>query len=379
MAGITIRRGLSRSLDPIEAARELSSAIHHPDAALTLFYCSPSYDLDALGAALAAEFGGAPLVGCTTAGEITPEGYLSGALVGVSIGGVGFRASSVLVPGLDRLELGSASQAAREALGKILSEGGGTSDCFAFVLADGLSGQEEALISALYRSLPSVPLFGGSAGDGTRFERTCVYFDGRFRERAAVLTVVRSPQPFKVFKTEHFVPSPEKMVVTGADPARRIVTEINGEPAGPEYARVVGLEVSELTPLVFASHPVCVRVGGTIYIRSIQKVNEDGSLTFFCAIDEGIVLTVARGESLVGNLASAFRSVRSELGPPELVLGFDCILRSIEADQLGVKGEIGELMRENNVVGFATYGEQFNAMHVNQTFTGVAIGAGHAR
>jgi len=26
------------------------------------------------------------------------------------------------------------------------------------------------------------------------------------------------------------------------------------------------------------------------------------------------------------------------------------------------------------VIGFATYGEQFNSMHVNQTFTGIAIG-----
>jgi len=26
------------------------------------------------------------------------------------------------------------------------------------------------------------------------------------------------------------------------------------------------------------------------------------------------------------------------------------------------------------VIGFNTYGEQFNGMHLNQTFTGVAIG-----
>jgi len=26
------------------------------------------------------------------------------------------------------------------------------------------------------------------------------------------------------------------------------------------------------------------------------------------------------------------------------------------------------------VIGFNTYGEQFNGMHINQTFTGVAIG-----
>ena len=28
------------------------------------------------------------------------------------------------------------------------------------------------------------------------------------------------------------------------------------------------------------------------------------------------------------------------------------------------------------MVGFSTYGEQFGAMHVNQTFTGIAIGRG---
>jgi hypothetical protein len=30
-------------------------------------------------------------------------------------------------------------------------------------------------------------------------------------------------------------------------------------------------------------------------------------------------------------------------------------------------------MANNRVVGFSTYGEQINSMHVNQTMTGVAI------
>jgi hypothetical protein len=33
------------------------------------------------------------------------------------------------------------------------------------------------------------------------------------------------------------------------------------------------------------------------------------------------------------------------------------------------------LFQANRVIGFNTYGEQFGGMHVNQTFTGVAIGA----
>jgi hypothetical protein len=93
------------------------------------------------------------------------------------------------------------------------------------------------------------------------------------------------------------------------------------------------------------------------------------------AIDEGIVLTVAQGVDIVNNLAEAFAAVERELGPPALVLGCDCILRSLEIGQRGCRDQIGQIFQANNVVGFATYGEQFNAMHVNQTFTGVAISA----
>ena len=39
-----------------------------------------------------------------------------------------------------------------------------------------------------------------------------------------------------------------------------------------------------------------------------------------------------------------------------------------------VKHAISSILLENKVIGFSTYGEQFNSMHVNQTFTGVAIG-----
>lgn len=377
---LTVKKGASRSTDAAEAARELYDAIYDPLAALTIFYCSPSYDLDVLGAELHSLFGDAPLIGCTTAGEITPIGYLEGSLTGVTLGGQGMRAVSVRLDDLANFELARGDEVALSALSRLSKDGqpSGTR-CFGFLLVDGLSMQEEGLVSAIYRNLGAIQLFGGSAGDGTRFGKTFLYHEGSFRSDCAIFTLVESAAPFVVFKTEHFVSSPVKMVVTGADPARRIVTEINGEPAGMEYARAVGLEVTALTPLIFASHPVVVSVGGELFVRSIQKVNDDGSLTFFCAIDEGIVLTVAEGVDMVANLADAFRVVKQAIGQPRIILGCDCILRFIETGQKGIREQIGELMAENNVVGFSTYGEQFNAMHVNQTFTGVAIGGGNAR
>jgi hypothetical protein len=248
-------------------------------------------------------------------------------------------------------------------------------NCFAFLLVDGMSMKEEPVVSAVYRGLGDLQLFGGSAGDGTRFEHTFIFHEGRFREDCAVVTLIHTTHPFHLFKTQHFVSNADLMVVTRADPARRVVTEINAEPAGREYARMVGLEVDKLTPLIFAAHPVVVQLGGLEYVRSIQKVNEDESLTFFCAIDEGIVLTVARGVDLVQNLEQTFAEVRANVGEPELVLGCDCILRRLEIEQRGLEAQVSNLLRRNRVIGFATYGEQYNAMHVNQTFTGVAIGA----
>ena len=117
-----------------------------------------------------------------------------------------------------------------------------------------------------------------------------------------------------------------------------------------------------------------VRVGGDYYVRSIQRMNVDGSLTFFCAIDEGVVLTLARREDIVDNLDAFFSRVRREMGPPQLVIGFDCFLRGLEAERQQSKQPLGRLLAKNNVVGFSSYGEQFGAMHVNQTFTAVVIG-----
>lgn len=378
---LQIRRAATTAADPRTAARELHAGLAADALALAIVYCSPRYDLAALGAALAEVFGAdAPVIGCTTAGEITPAGYLEGAVTGVSLAGAGVVAHTERIDGLREFELGRGERTAAAALAAMRARGvdpTGTS-CFGLLLCDGLSMQEEALVSALYAQLGGVQLIGGSAGDGLRFEATYLYHQGAFHTDCALFTLVATPAPFKVFKTEHFVPSPRKMVVTGAEPARRIVTEINGEPAAREYARMVGLAVDKLTPMIFAAHPVVVSVAGHSYVRSIQKVNDDDSLSFFCAIDEGIVLTVAQGVDIVRNLADAFAGVHRELGPPALVLGCDCILRSLEIGQRGCRDEIAALMQANNVIGFATYGEQYNAMHVNQTFTGVAIGGGRA-
>ena len=375
---LSIKRAASSAIDPEVAVAELHAAVAQPDAALVIFYCSSRYDLPALAAALAARFGvDAPVIGCTTAAEIAPTGYQEGSLTAVSLAGAGLAVAIERVDELRAFELEHGAGAAGRARERLHAQGVtvDAGNTFAFLLSDGLAAQEEGLVSSIYAALGGIQLCGGSAGDGVRFGATHLYTRGEFRTDCAVLALIHSPAPFRVFKTEHFVASSDRLVVTGADPGRRVVTEINGEPAAVEYARIVGVPTDALTPLVFATHPVVVTLGGSVFVRSIQKVNPDGSLAFFCAIDEGIVLRVARGGDMVANLAEAFAAVEREIGPPAVVLGCDCVLRYLEVEQRQLRPAIDALLVRHNVVGFATYGEQFNAMHVNQTFTGVAIGA----
>jgi hypothetical protein len=103
-------------------------------------------------------------------------------------------------------------------------------------------------------------------------------------------------------------------------------------------------------------------------------VGTDGSLTFYSAIEQGVVLTLATPGDMVQDLRDVFSSLQDEIGKPQLVIGFDCVLRRLEMERRQTRHVASRIMADNNVVGFATYGEQFHAMHLNHTFTGVAIG-----
>jgi hypothetical protein len=243
------------------------------------------------------------------------------------------------------------------------------------MMIDGLSKREESVTHALQHALGNIKLFGGSAGDDQQFLRTYMFSEGRFHNDSAELILISTSLPFHIFKTQHFVSTDERLVVTQADTARRTVIEINGLPAAEEYARLVGVDVHELNPMRFAASPVVVVIDGTDYVRSIQKANPDGSLTFFCAIDEGVVFRVAHGVGLVNNLEQTFDKIRAELGKPQLVIGCDCILRKLEVEQNGMNERVAQIFSSNNTIGFNSYGEQYHGVHVNQTLTGIAIGS----
>ena len=134
----------------------------------------------------------------------------------------------------------------------------------------------------------------------------------------------------------------------------------------------MGKDPDQLDRFTFASHPVAVRIGGTHHVRAIQQVTDAGELVFFSAIDEGMVLTVASPQNMVRHLEQEMAEL-SQSGPPTHIIGCDCILRRIEAQQSQATRALSDVLSAHNVTGFSTYGEQIGPLHVNHTMSGVAI------
>ena len=371
-SGERVRRAQSLHPDARRAIGEIRDRLGPGPFALVILFVSADRAPDEIAAAVLEHFRGHQVIGATTAGEIGTAGYLDGSIVGLGLPLSHFRAQVMVINDLHRCPENLSIQNVLRLRGALAGTVPNWPNEFAFLLCDGLSLKEDRLVSALGPALGAAPLFGGSAADGIDFRRTGVLADGAFRSNVAVVAFIRTNCRIKVFRFDHLVPTDTRMVVTRADPANRIVHEINAEPAARAYARALGRDPDQLSPFIFAAHPVVVRIGGAHHVCAIQRVEANGDLKFFTAVDEGLVLTLAEGQDIASHLKLSLDELSPE-GPPEAIIACECILRRLEVEETQVKAAMSEMLARHNVVGFNSYGEQLNMLHVNQTFTGVAI------
>ena len=371
-----IRKAVSESRDPIIAVRELHEGLKSDDIACVLFFCCTQYDLDTLSSEIKKLFGDIPVVGCTTAGEITPLGYQSGTITGFSLPSSQFSVDGCLIKELASFSVKQVKGKIEELLSLVKKRAIASfeKNSFAISLLDGLSIKQEEILQAIDKSLGEIPLVGGSAGDDLLFHDTHVYYDGEFHSNAAVIIILNTVLPFKVISDHHLVGQEEKLIITDADPQERTVHELNAEPAALEYCRITGLAREDLSSVNFALNPLAVQFGDQTFIRAIQKVNDDDSLTFFCAVDLGVVLTKMESNGITQHTRYMLSEATDLIGEIQLVIAYDCIHRRMEAEATGLQDEVSQIYRQNNFIGFNTYGEQYKDKHINHTLSCVAIG-----
>jgi hypothetical protein len=335
-----------------------------------MFFTSVHYELGELGDAFARAFDCA-VAGCTTAGQIGPGGFARHGICAVAFFGGVLKATPHLIHPLADGH-SEAKRIARRIGGR---EGIGMPGPrrFGLLLCDGLSKSEERLAAALYQAVGAFPIVGGSAGDDLAFDRTFVYHDGRFLSDAAVYVDCETTAPVVAFKLQHFRPTAVKLVVTDTDSRQRTIYTLDGMPANEAYANALGISSAALDAKVFASHPLMIRIGDDYYVRSVCKANADGSLNCLSAVETGTIVALAEAEDPIATVERAFDDVISRVGEPAVILAFDCVLRRFDLESAGLLENVGALFAARRVVGFSTYGEQFNGQHINQTLCGIAL------
>jgi len=361
-----------------DVANEILANVKCDEIELLLFHTSTLFDLDTVAKEISARFPHVNIVGCTSAGEFNKNGYGTEKLLAVAFLKNEFSIATALVPNLGEVNFDEAHDIAsglRRAL-QGRERRYDTEQHFVISVLDGLTRHEEHFLETFASAFGNIPHLGGSAGDDLKLEATYVFYNGEFHRDAAVLLLVGTGKPFTVFSIDHITSPVSKLVVTHADPESRTVYEINGEPAAQYYASLLGMKAEDLTPDVFSMFPLAVMVGGKYFIRSIQKVDlATNAITFYCAVDIGIILTFVQLGDCIEALESKLDKLRAQLGEPEFVYACDCFLRRLEIQQGKNDHEIRRLQQRYNVAGFNAYGEHIHSVHLNQTFTGVYFAA----
>lgn len=341
-------------------------------------FSSTAQDPEIVAKTLAERFPGVPIAGCSTSGELLGGEHTNGTLVIAGLIDSGVRWQTEVIRGLQEFD-----ECAARAAAAALFAGLGTDTerfdpaaHFCLLFVDGLSMKEEVVSALLADAIEGVTLAGGSAGDDLAFARTVVIHEGGAESDAAVIVMGKTAgASFRIIKHQHYVTTPRSLVITKADVAARRVYEMDGYPAAIAYAAAIGTVAEDLTTELMFLNPMTFQCNGELYVRSIQTLNDDLSLTFFCGIEEGMVLDIGGHNDMEDALRTDLSALETELGEADFLLGFNCILRSLEANGGDTHARLGAVLDgvSRSMIGFDTYGEQLNGLHINQTLVALAI------
>ena len=362
--------------DPVATAAVI--AADSADSALTVIFAS-AQDLAALGRELAAR-GIMRVIGAATGRIIGADGFEASGVSGFHLPAGRFAAADVVLEDVAGMGLPEVRAHVRELrLELARTAGPSLTHCFALLLVDAESRCEERLAAVLGMELNGVPLIGGSAGDlyfnplGHPHGNTTLLHRNSPQRGAAILSLVASATPVIAYCHQHYIHSNKKFVITDADPARRLVREIDGRPALEVYAAACGFRKPPRESLDFAPFPLMIRIGGHYYPRGMQRIYPDGSLEFACALEPGLVVALGKPGNMIARLEDLLSTMRAQIGSPELIIGVDCAARTAYMEREGLTLGIETLMRPHAVTGFASLGEQFNTIHANNSFTCLGV------
>jgi hypothetical protein len=353
--------GSADARDPDPGASAAAQALLHDDPKLVVVFCSEALDLEVALRAIRSRID-APLIGCTTAGEIATSGPRDASIVVTVFGGDGFAIDTSFAEGAAHDLRAAGANAAR-----CVPSSDARPHRVLLLLTDGLAGDQQEILRGAYGVLGAgVPLVGGCAGDDLKMSRTLQLHGDRILSDSVVAAGIASSAPLGIGVRHGWRRVGEPMLVT-ASTGNRVYT-LDDRPALDVYLERLGTPGTNGEGLarLALTHPLGLsRPNGEEHVRFIGGADHtDRSLSCVAEVPQGALVWLMSGdaESVLAAAEAACSDSLAALGgrPPVGMLAFDCIARRGVLGDDGIRTEIDRIAACAGgapVAGFYTYGE----------------------
>ncbi len=372
MSAITAGVGTSHQEDSFDAGSEairLAFEKTGGKADVLIVFGAMRFDHKALLSGIAAVAGDVPMVGGTTAGEISSEGVSEGSVVVMAISSpdVKFHA------GIGRHMSRDEEACAREMIADVLSRTIIESTSSLLVFPNGMGGDGLKVLGGFRSVLErDLEISGGYLGDDMRFKQAFQYYNGRVYRDAIVGLLVSFDGSYRtgIGVRSGFESIGNSFYCTSSE--GNVVKEFDNVSALELYKEFLGKERSARLPGICMEYPFGLidQDAGSSGVRHFQlrcglNVNrKKGTITLAASIPEGSAVTLTSGSrgDIINGAREAAEQVIWSLGgaKPELIVMFSCVGRKLVLGRR-IPEEV-EVVRkclgyEVPIIGFYTYGE----------------------
>ncbi len=229
------------------------------------------------------------------------------------------------------------------------------------ITASGLSLDGQELVEGILSGAGEITtMFGGLAGDDSKFKRTITFNENGITESGANVLVLDADKiSVKGLATSGWVGLGAELEVTKS--SSNIVYEIGGLPALEVYTNYLSVNVDEL-PAIGIEYPLMIiREDNVEALRAVLGIDKDkGALIFAGSVPEGSIVTFSSspGFDVVDNTISEVEKFYNAHPDGDLFLLFSCMARHLALGPM-IVDEISLASKKWDapVIGFFTYGE----------------------
>lgn len=351
----------------VEAAKEVIKS-HKKKPDILIIFAARTFNHTQLLKGIISITGNIPMVGGTTAGEISHKGFSEQSVVIMSLESKELSFTAGIGKNMSKSE----KECAKSLIKNIKKTTDITNPISLLIFPDGMGGDGIQVIQGIQSMLgENFEIVGGYLGDADHFKKTHQYYNGKiYSDSIAGLLICGKTHETGIGVRSGFESIGNQFYCTSAE--KNIVYRFDDERALDLYKEFLGKERAKKLPAVCLEYPFGlidekVSIEGKEYFQlrcGLAVDHKQGSINLAASIPVGssVTLTTASRNDIINGAYLAAKQAKHSLKKvkPKAILMFSCIGRKIilgrrtEEEITAVKKVLG-----NNIpiIGFYTYGE----------------------